>query len=151
MSGVTFPIKICLNGNFLQFDHFISEFDIILSSIFVSFVFEMFISPHVALMNRLTQLRVHIRDLVFLNPLSFNWRVFVQNRLKQLGMSPIYVINVVKNICNMKGCIINICTKYLLLEVFHATVHNFAPYLARSKNSRGNANVIMKTKVYFHR
>ena len=44
----------------------------------------------------------------------------------------------------MKGYIINICTKYLLLEVFHATVHNFAPYLARSKNSRGNANVIMK-------
>ena len=77
ISGVTFPIKICLNGNFLQFDHFISEFDIILSSIFVSFVFEMFISSHVALMNRLTQLRVHIRDLVFLYPLSLNWRVFV--------------------------------------------------------------------------
>ena len=68
---ITFAIKIRLDRNFLQLNHFISQFNIIFPGMFITFISEIFISPLISLVYRFAQLRVHVRDLFISNPLRF--------------------------------------------------------------------------------
>ena len=59
-------------------------------------------------------------------------------------MRPVYVVDVVKNIWDMKGNVITISTKSILLEVLHVGISYFTPNLARSKRSGYYTNMIVK-------
>ena len=59
-------------------------------------------------------------------------------------MRPVYIIDVLKNVWDVKGNVITSSTKSVLLEVLHAAISYFAPYLARSKHSRHNTNIIVE-------
>ena len=64
--------------------------------------------------------------------------------IKTYIMRPVYVIDVVKNIWDMKGNVITISTKSILLEVLHAAISYFTPILARRKCSGYYTNIIVK-------
>ena len=59
-------------------------------------------------------------------------------------MRPVYVVDVIKNIWDMKGNVITISTKSILLEVLHASISYFTPNVARSKRSGYYTNIIVK-------
>ena len=59
-------------------------------------------------------------------------------------MQSTYVVDVVKNISDMKGNVITISTKSVPLEVLHAAISYFTPNLERSERSGYYTNAIVK-------